>query len=146
MGTQQQDGVNLGLFPQTILVPHALKFTAKELVRSQLVVATGTTDLLIPNFNALVDEGLNVIADSRLDNGVTDPASGTVHSGSATTWFMAARGGRHTIEVGYLRGTGRAPMLRSFVLDRGQWGIGWDVKHDIGAKALDYRGLHKSTA
>lgn len=146
MGTQQQDDVNLGLFPQTILVPHALKFTAKELVRSQLVVATGTTDLLVPNFNALVDEGLSVLADSRLDNGVTDPATGTVHTGSATTWFMAARGGRHTIEVGFLRGSGRAPMLRSFVLDQGQWGIGWDIKHDIGAKALDYRGLHKSTA
>jgi hypothetical protein len=146
MGTQQQDGVNLGMFPQSILVPHALKFTAKELVRSQLVVATGTTDLLVPNFNALVDEGLAVIADSRLDNGVTDPVDGTVYTGSATTWYMAARGGRHTIEVGYLRGTGRAPTLRSFVLDRGQWGIGWDIKHDIGAKALDYRGLHKSTA
>lgn len=146
MGTQQQDGVNLGLFPQTILVPHALKFTAKELVRSQLVVATGTSDLLVPNFNALVDEGLNVIADSRLDNGVTDPASGTAYSGAAGTWYMAARGGRHTIEVGFLRGSGRAPMLRSFVLDQGQWGIGWDIKHDIGAKALDYRGLHKATA
>jgi hypothetical protein len=146
MGTQQQDGVNLGLFPQSLLVPHALRFTAKELVRSQQVVATGTTDLLVPAYNALADEGLGVISDSRLDNGVTDPATGTTYTGSATTWFMAARGGRHTIEVGYLRGTGRAPMLRSFVLDKGQWGIGWDIKHDIGAKALDYRGLHKSTA
>lgn len=146
MGTQQQDGVNLGLFPQTILVPHALKFDAKELVRSQIVVATGTADLIVPNFNALVDEGLSVLADSRLDNGVTDPKTGTVHSGSATTWYMAARGGRHTIEVGFLRGSGRAPMLRSFVLDRGTYGIGWDIKHDIGAKALDYRGLHKATA
>lgn len=145
MNTQQQDGVNLGVFAQNILVPHALRFDAKALIKSQQVVATGTEDLVIPAFNAISDEGLGIVSDSRLDNGVTDPATGTVHAGSATTWFMTARGGRHTIEVGFLRGSGRAPMLRSFVLDRGQWGIGWDIKHDIGAKALDYRGLHKAT-
>jgi hypothetical protein len=146
MGSQQQDGVNLELFPMSLLVPHALRFTAKELVRSQQVVVAGSTDTVVPSFNALSDEGLGVISDSRLDNGVTDPATGTTYTGSATTWYMAARGGRHTIEVGYLRGTNRQPTLRGYTLDRGQYGVGWDIKLDIGAKALDYRGLHKSTA
>jgi len=47
-------------------------------------------------------------------------------------------------QVGYLRGTGRVPAIRSFVLDKGQWGIGWDIKFDIGAKALDFRGMYFS--
>ena len=34
--------------------------------------------------------------------------------------------------------------MRSFVLDKGRWGIGWDVKMDVGAKALDFRALYKS--
>jgi hypothetical protein len=50
--------------------------------------------------------------------------------------------GAKTIEVGYRRGTGRAPTIRSFVLDKGQWGLGWDINFDIGAKALDYRGMY----
>ena len=88
---------------------------------------------------------LTLISDSRLDNGVTDPKSGTVNAGSATTWYMASAMAR-TIEVGYIRGSGRAPELRSFVLSQGQWGMGWDIKMDIGAKALDYRGFNKATA
>jgi hypothetical protein len=148
MATQQEDGVNLGIFPKCLIVPQALKFTADVLIRSQETRPfnfDATSGATVGIYNPLANQGLTSIADSRLDNGVTDPSDGTAHTGSATTWFVAATGGRHTIEVGYLRGTGRAPMLRSFVLTEGQWGLGWDVKMDVGAKALDYRGLHKST-
>ncbi len=145
MSTQSEDGVPLNLFAKTLLVPHGLRITAKELIRSQTLVVAGSTNVVRGDFNALSDEDLVVVSDSRLDNGVTDPATGTVHSGSATTWFMAALEGRHTIEVGYLQGTNRQPTIRGYTLDRGQYGVGWDVKLDIGAKALDYRGLHKST-
>jgi hypothetical protein len=48
------------------------------------------------------------------------------------------------VRVGYLSGTGRAPQIRRFVLDKGQWGIGWDIVMDIGVMADDYRGLYKS--
>lgn len=151
MATQQQDDKNLGLFGKNILVPHALKFDVKQAIRSQELIVTklitaASTGATAGGFNTLSDEGLGVIADSRLDNGVTDPASGTTYSGSATTWFVVASGGRHTIEVGYLAGTGRRPQIRSYVLSEGQWGVGWDIKHDLGAKALDYRGLHKATS
>lgn len=128
--------------PIVFIVPEALSFTADQLLNSAVI----SNDSGAGNKNTLASRATATISDGRLDNGVTDPASGTVHAGSATTWFAARSSGRHTIEVGYVRGSGRAPMVRSFVLTQGQWGVGWDVKLDIGAKALDWLGLQKSTA
>lgn len=144
MATQTENGRVLNNFFRTLIVPEALRFTARELVRSATVV-TGS-DTIIPSANALVDENLEVVPEPRLDNGVTDPDTGAVHAGSSSTWFGAARGGRHTIEVGYLAGTGRRPQIRFHVLTEGRWGLAWDVQAFIGAKALDWRGLHKNTA
>jgi hypothetical protein len=53
-------------------------------------------------------------------------------------------GGKRGVKVAYRRGTNRQPVMRSFTLDRGAWGLGWDINHDIGVAAIDYRGLHKS--
>jgi hypothetical protein len=144
MSIQQQDGRNLNVVPAFLLVPKALKHLASELINSSEIRDTTATKERGTR-NSFQDDNLGLISDSRLDNGVTDPATETVHSGSASTWFLVARGGRHTIEVGTLRGTGRSPQLRSFILTQGQWGVGWDVNMDIGAKALDFRGLHKNT-
>jgi hypothetical protein len=128
--------------PIVFIVPEALSFTAEQLLNSNEI----SNDSGKGNMNTLRSRATSIVSDGRLDNGVTDPASGTVHAGSATTWFAARSSGRHTIEVGYVRGSGRAPTVRSFILTQGQWGIGWDVKLDIGAKALDWLGLQKSTA
>ena len=49
-------------------------------------------------------------------------------------------------DKGYVAGTGRRPVVRPFTLSNGQWGIGWDVKLDIGAKALHFRGLYQGNA
>lgn len=132
--------------PRYLIVPQDLRFTAAILLKSAeriISSASGGT------YNPLQNEGIELRFDDRIGvGGVTDPATGTAHVGTATNWFLAARpgeSGAKIIEVGFLRGTGRAPQLRSFVLTQGQWGLGWDIKHDIGAKALDYRGLHKST-
>jgi hypothetical protein len=66
----------------------------------------------------------------------------------ATNWLLSARpgeGNAQTIIVAYLRGTGRAPMLRSKVLDSGgTWGLNIDCKLDIGVKAADWPCLYKS--
>lgn len=141
VGLQTDNGVNLSLSPTHLIVPKTLEFTAKELMNSSLIVVTGSTDSVRGNANVL-QSALQVVSDSRLDNGVTDPSSGTAYSGDTNDWFLADSKA-NTIEVGYLAGTGRVPQSRSFVLDRGQWGIGWDIKMDIGAKALDYRGLYR---
>jgi len=147
MSTQTQNGRCLDLIPAALLVPRGLKHTASALINSATLLAKGSTDATqVPTANPIQDDNLEMISDPRLDNGVTDPSTEQVYSGSATTWYLVARNARHTIEVGYLRGTGRAPQLRTFLLDRGEWGMGWDINLDIGAKALDYRGLHKNTA
>jgi Mu-like prophage major head subunit gpT len=147
---QRENSVNLNLRASHLIVPPSLKHAAAELINSSTIqIGWGADDETLKERGTLNTinsiESLTSVADARLENGVTDPVSGSTSSGSASTWFVASAMG-HTIEVGYLRGTGRVPQVRSFVLDRGTWGIGWDVKHDIGAKALDYHGLHKNTA
>lgn len=144
MNTQTENGRPLGIFAKVLLVPEALDWTARQLV-SSAEIRDGGASAQYGTMNPAAGQ-FAVVADSRLDNGVTDPVSGTVHAGSATTWFLAANSGRHTIEVGYRAGTGRLPVVRSYPLSGGQWGIGFDVNMDIGAKALGWEGLVKSTA
>jgi len=144
-----ENGVNLNLMPTHLLIPPSLKHLAYELTNSSqiLIARGGTTDTTVErgSSNALLADGLIPVADARLENGVVDPASGTTYSGSSTSWFLACAQA-HTIEVAYLRGTGRAPQVRNFTLSEGRWGMGWDIAMDIGAKAMDWRGLRKTTA
>lgn len=149
MAVVQENGVNLNLRPSHLIVPWGLAFTARQLLQSSFVVLAGTAGTVTERGDKNVLEGLMApVEEPRLDNGLTDPASGlaqTTYGGSATTWYLASNMA-HTIEVGYLRGTGKSPQVRAFVLDRGQWGMGWDVSLDIGAKALDWRGFRRITA
>jgi hypothetical protein len=147
MRLQTEGGRNLNISGKYLIVPPALAGLAETLVESNNIVSGNTTGLVDRNPNA--GKGIQVVVDARLENGVTDPTDATgatVNAGSATTWFLASEPSNHTIEVAYLRGTGRAPAIRPFVLTEGRWGLGWDVKVDIGAKALDWRGLQKTTA
>lgn len=143
---QQDNGVTLNLRASHLIVPSDLKHTAANLISSSLLLYGADDETSIGNQNTInTDENLRLVSEGRLSNGVTDPDTGTVHSGSTSTHYLAAAMG-HTIEVGYLRGTGRAPQVRSFVLTQGKWGLGWDINMDIGAKALDFRSLARSTA
>lgn len=139
---QTDNGVNLNLMVTHLIVPSTLDWTGRELLNSTQIVIAGDTDTLRGNANTLNGLGIQLVSESRLDNGVTDPATGTAYSGDTNDWFLAAAGG-HTIEVGFLQGTGRVPQVRTYTLDKGQWGIGWDVNHNVGAKALDYRSLYR---
>ena len=144
MRIQQENSVNLNIMPKFLIVPGQLESTADTLVESSVVVSGNTTARGENNSNARA--GLTVVADARLDNGVTDPNSGTAYSGSASTWFLASAGTGHTIEVGYIREKGTNPTVRSNVLTQGRFGISFDVQHSVGAKAIDWRGLVKNTA
>jgi hypothetical protein len=141
---QTDNGVNLNLRASHLVVPQTLYFTGKELVNSSQIVIAGTSGSVTErgNTNTIAGENLTVVSDSRLDNGVTDPRTGTVYSGDTNDWFLVSNMG-NTIEIGYRAGTGRAPQVRSFILDRGQWGMGWDVCHDIGGQVLDYRPFYR---
>lgn len=145
MGKQRINSRPLNIRPRFLIVPQDLKFTAGILLKSaERIISTSDGG----TYNPLKDLEINLVVDDRIGvAGVVDPTGPTARAGTAVNWFLAARPGEEgakTIEVGYRRGTGRAPMIRSFVLDKGQWGMGWDINFDIGAKALDYRGLYKS--
>jgi len=145
----RENGVGVNQPATHILVPPALRGTAYNLLESQNIAAgAGTTNAgeLNPIASIQRDDGrIAVMTDHRLVNGVVDPNTGTAYSGSATTWRLVSNK-LPTIEVAYLRGSGRAPQVRQFILDRGQWGMGWDVNLDIGAKALEWRGFYEARA
>jgi len=134
----------LNLALKYVLVPADLALLLDQILHSveirEAAAANGTK-------NYLHGKGLVGIADDRLGvAGVTHPSTGVHYAGTATNYYGAAQPGRNgakTIVVGYLRGTGRAPQINSFVRNDGTWGIGQAVKMDIGAKPLDFRGLQK---
>ena len=141
MSKQTRGGAILNILSRFLIVAQAVRFTARQLVTSS-EVRDNTSSLNYGTRNPIQDEQLQIRADARIDSGVIDPVAETLRAGAATKWFLAAGANEYpTIEVGYLTGTGRQPTLRSYVLTQGRWGIGFDVKMDIGAKALDWRGL-----
>ena len=123
---KDSSGADLNLVVSHLIVPVSLKLSAAKLLRTFMLDDS---------------EQIHLRTDSRLDNSVVDPRDDTKHAANGAQWFLAAGGGGRTIEVGYL-GPTRAPDVRSYILRAGRWGLGWDVKLDIGAKALDYRGLY----
>ena len=143
----RENSVNLNIRPTHLIVPPTLEWTAKELVSSDTIVIAGTAGSVTERgaTNTLRGENMTLVIDSRLENGLTNPDDDSAQSGSASTWFMASNQ-VETIEVGYLAGTGRAPQVRSTLLTNGKWGMNWDINMDIGAKAMDWRGLRKTTA
>lgn len=135
----------LNLNPKFLIVPQALYWTADILINSpQRIISSASGGTRNP-----LQGLLGVIGDDRIGAaGVVDPRTGSVVTGLDTNWLLVCQPGDQgakTVMVGYLAGTGRAPKVRSFVLDRGQWGIGWDVSFDIGVKALDFRGMYFAT-
>ncbi len=150
MGKYRESGSNatLNIRPRFLIVPQALKFKAMELLNSVAQAFTAAAAAATPSnymtINILSGENLALRIDDRIGAaGLTDPRTKQARTGLDTNWFLAA-GGNRGIKVAYRRGTNRMPTLRSFTLDRGQWGVGWDVNMDIGVAAMDYRGLHKS--
>lgn len=127
MRNQTENSVPLDLDPRFLILPPALEGLGKRLVR----------DMDIGNGRMFVRVA------SRLENGVTDPDSGTDYAGSASTWFLAASGAP-VIEFGYIEHA--RPTVQSYDLGRGQWGRGWRINWDVGAKSLDFRGIQKNTA
>jgi hypothetical protein len=140
-----KDAKVISVRPRFLLVPPDLKFTAEELTTSAKLFYTGDTDAIFTDVNVLSSQGLMVVTEARLDaTGVTDPISGTAYTGSATNYFLA--GARRTVKVLRRRGTGGLPQLRRRELAAGQWGLAWDIKHDCGASAVDYRGLYQGNS
>lgn len=144
MRLQTEHGRALNINAAFLIVPPTLEDTADTMVHSRVLITgeAATKPANNPNFN----KGLQIVVEARLENGVTDPSTGVTYAGASDHWFLSATSAFHTIEVAYLSGAGRVPQIRPFVLTQGRWGIGWDIKHDIGAKALSWEGLYRSEA
>lgn len=143
----RENNVNLNIKPTHVILPPSLVHLGYELVNSSEIIIAGTAGSVTErgNVNSLKMDNLTIVGDARLENGLTDPDDDTVLSGSASNWFLASSYA-HTIEVGYLKGTGRAPQVRPFKLEQGKWGMGWDCNMSIGAAALDWKGLQRNEA
>jgi len=145
--TASDPGRQLLIRPKFLIVPADLEWTARELTASAALAKlfADSADPWYTQLNLLAKEGLRVVPDDRIGAiGVLDPRTGVARTGSATNWFLAA-GGRRGLRVAYRRGTGRQPTMRQFVLDKGQWGLGWDINLDIGGVFTEYRTWYKST-
>lgn len=152
MFSQQENKVGIDATPTHLIVPPVLIGTAATLLQSPTIVVAGTSGAVTTKGTMNEIDAMQKawglvtpVSDQRLHNGVTDPVSGTSYAGSDTKWYLVSNK-VPTIEVAYLRGAGRAPQVRQYVIDKGAWGIGWDCNLDIGAKALAWHGMYAANA
>jgi len=144
LGLIQENGVNLNLMATHLIVPQTLKFTADQLLRSPETRAAAASGG--PTANPLLGYIANIVADARLDNGLTDPDTGTAAAGSTTDYYILDAN-YPPIEVGTLAGSGGVPRLRrTQFTGEGRYGMSFDINHDIGAKAIRAASIHKAEA
>jgi len=118
----------LNIAPAYLIVPATLEQTAYQLTSSNYVPATAAT---INEFRAGGRTAVEPIVEPLLD--------GT----STTQWYLAANSSQiDTVEYCYLDGA-EGPVIESepgFEVD----GVSYKCRLDFGAKAIDFRGLHRS--
>ena len=127
MRKQTENGISLNIKATHLVVAPTLEEDARAVLRERDV-------------QGLPDVKLRI--EPRLENGVTDPVTGTTVSGSSTQWFLIA-GDQPNIEIGTAQ---RQPQIRRFVADRGTWGFVFDVRWLVGAQAVDYRGIYRGNS
>jgi len=134
----------LNLMAGWVVVPRALRPLGKQIVSSASVVHGNTTQT--GNVNPFAGE-YQLRSDARLDVGVVNPLTEAKTTGSATTWYLMEQSGQQAIQVGYRRGTGRAPSIRVRPLaNPGQFGLGWDIAHDVGVGVIKAAAMVRCTA
>jgi len=141
LGRQTENGVALNLRADVIFAPTSLEREAKKLAKEVELVRD-------------IDfRQQTVRTDSRLDNGVIDPKTRGITNvllpGSLTTWYAASAAGAaqgQGIELNFLKGAGRRPILSTLVHSEGKFGLTAVVQHSVGATVLGYRGLARFRA
>ena len=127
IAVQKESGRDLNLRTTHLIVPATKKISAGKILHDSQLDS---------------EEQIILRSDARLDNGVTDPRDDTKHTANGKQWYLTA-GNRRTIEVAFLAGTNRRPVIREYILSQGRWGIGFQISHDIGAEILDFRALYR---
>jgi hypothetical protein len=125
--TQNENGLAIDAKARYLIVPPALKATAGGILR----------DLGLDVGPAAIE----IRSNQRISDGVTDPQTGEAFSGSPTAWFLAASAEQTPIiEIGCIDSS-LTPRILQEVYDQGQWGVGWLVNLDAGARAIGWRGI-----
>lgn len=134
-GMQTETGENgesslIGAVPRYLLLPPALRRTARQLLYSSGDITDNKSSAVINPEQGLLED----IVEPELSNGT---------NGSTSTWFIAADPNSvDTVEVGFLDGMD-APTLEE-TTDGDILGMGLRAFHDVGAGAIDPRGLQKN--
>lgn len=133
--TQQWDAdrnaIALNIPAAHLVVPPDLKVTAAGILNG---IRLGQGDDLVLHAEARIGS-----------NGVINPTDKTSRVGTATNWFLfAPKVVANAIEVVYLHGK-REPSINRYALEEGRWGVGFAVRHSIGAIVIGWRGCYKAT-
>lgn len=144
MRTHRVNGRLINTEMRGLIVPELKESLAIELTGSQQ--KRNTTSDTEYGVNNWANGRFNVVAEPRLDVGVTDPITGTVQAAKTGSTYGVAENGRYGIEVGYVRGTGRRPRMRPYIATEGRFGRGWDIQFLIGAGIVGYQGLQEARA
>ena len=137
MDQTDADGQPINVHPRFLVVPTALKMTARELLNSVTFFATGSSNKArIPTYNALADEDIEVVTSPYLSN-ANYPGS------SVKAWYLFADPAVvDTFEIGYLKGR-RIPLVEQGETDFDTLGVKFRVIFDLGVHEQDYRGMTK---
>lgn len=141
-GQKDAAGTVLNLTSCVIVTGTGYSFVADQLANSaeirETAAANGTK-------NPFLKHGLGTAKDARLSAGFTDPATDLAVAGAPTLWYLAAKGGRHGVNVAFLNGSGRMPRMTTTVLKgNGEYGLSIDIDHSIGCGTSGFQGLQKA--
>ncbi|MCA9219741.1 MAG: hypothetical protein KDA71_05400, partial [Planctomycetales bacterium] len=137
---RMKDGdATLNLPATHLIVPSELGDLAIQLTRSAVISA----DAGDGSMNPVYMRNIAPVEEARLDNGMVDPLSltGTVLAGSTSSWYLVSASGK-TIEVQYLQGTGRQPIVEvESLTGNGEFGVIITVKHFAGAAGIGSKSM-----
>lgn len=133
------DGQPINIEPKYLLVPTALKMTAKELLNSTWLATVGgsTKASRQPTYNPFPDEGLTPLSSPYLSNS-------NYTGNSSLAWYLWGDPAVvDTFEIGYLRGQ-RVPIVDRGETDFRTLGLWYRVRFYIGVREQDSRGVYKA--
>ena len=122
--------VHRGLQAKYLTVPPEILGKAKRLARD---MSTGESDLVVR-------------AESRLSSGgVVNPLNENLLAGNGRNWLLTCSSDQAAgAVIGSLNGR-LEPSIRNYVLDQGQWGVGFDIVFDLAATVVGPESLYWST-
>jgi hypothetical protein len=134
---KRRDGkATIQLKPTHLLVPPDQMDAAIQILTSVIL----SNDSGLGEKNVIASYGIKPVVEARLANGIEHPLTGEFLVGSTTTHYLVSAEA-HTIEVTFLEGAGRVPIVRTTELVNGEFGLNFDVRHYAGASPLDFRGF-----